>query len=233
MSTNRQHPEANTKQKSNPFTLSSNMSAKPGKCFKCNRYGHWSSECYAKSVVDDDGDMSERRSQNCSSCGRPGHDASRCNAKTGVKQDICHRCGRPGHWESECYAKSIVNNEGTYVVKGTHAATGEAMTYVGTSVDIGRRIDQHRTGEGAKVTQEMRGGRRVLPVTRNHHESSAGYTNETLETVAQMRRQGSGQVRGGPLCQREFTDREERIARVMLEKEQGDRSDYQRGKRNR
>jgi predicted GIY-YIG superfamily endonuclease len=63
-------------------------------CFRCNRPGHWSNNCYAKTdinnhpIFDDYDDSSS-------------------------DDDVCFRCGRSGHWSSECYAKTDIS--GRYI----------------------------------------------------------------------------------------------------------------------
>jgi hypothetical protein len=95
-------------------------------CFRCGRFGHYSSECYAK-----DSNFSEYSTTRkkvwaddsgieCYRCGRLGHFSSECyanlsrysriaapmeNFRTDDCRIECYHCGRLGHYSSECYAK--------------------------------------------------------------------------------------------------------------------------------
>ena len=103
-------------------------------CFRCGRFGHIASNCYAKTTADgkyyidddDNGDdyfEDEAATNICFRCGRSGHIASECYAKTTAdgKYDIydyeesaitsCFRCGRSGHSALDCYAKITANEK--------------------------------------------------------------------------------------------------------------------------
>lgn len=150
----------------------------------------------------------------CYRCGRPGHYANRCNANTSVVEDVCHRCGRSGHWESQCYARTMVNNEGVYALKNS-----QGQVYVGQSVDIARRLDQHRSGTGAAFTSETEGWRRVRTVTTATTTSASGYTRENLETLIQTAIHGTDKVRGGSFTKREESKHDLAVRARMMEKE--------------
>jgi hypothetical protein len=154
----------------------------------------------------------------CYRCGRPGHWSKDCNAKTTIDMEICHRCGRSGHWESQCYAKSVVNNKGVYVLKNS-----EGKVYVGQSTDIQRRLEQHKSGEGARWTSEQRGLRRVVPISTEDDESRRGYGRENLETLYQSRtsRDPDALVRGGSFTKRELSERDKAVRDRMMSKEFG------------
>lgn len=59
-------------------------------CFKCNRAGHWASQCYSEF---DTKQQAERHERSCGARKRP---------ETGGN---CYRCGRSGHWANQCYAR--------------------------------------------------------------------------------------------------------------------------------
>lgn len=157
----------------------------------------------------------QQRTPTCYRCGRPGHYSTNCNAKTDVHEDVCHRCGRPGHWESQCYAKTIVNNEGTYALVDRNG-----KRYVGTSVDIQRRVEQHKGNleGGAKFTGTMQGLRRVRTLTEPE-DVPTHYEHETHETLAQMDTYGMDNVRGAMFCNRgDLPERSKFIAGCMIDK---------------
>ncbi|PLN82530.1 nucleoside phosphorylase domain-containing protein [Aspergillus taichungensis] len=51
------------------------------KCYKCEKYGHWKSECPVPT---------------CTKCGEVGHWRNECPVPT------CWKCGEVGHWRNEC-----------------------------------------------------------------------------------------------------------------------------------
>lgn len=72
-------------------------------CFKCNRQGHWASQCYARTIEVwgcnycesefETKQQAERHERSCGSRRRPGSGGN------------CYRCGRAGHWANQCYAR--------------------------------------------------------------------------------------------------------------------------------
>jgi predicted GIY-YIG superfamily endonuclease len=70
------------------------QSQKSNACFRCGRAGHWASDCYAKTNVNNEEllDFEE-------------YDDTDTDTDT---DDGCYKCGRNGHWASECYAKTDV-----------------------------------------------------------------------------------------------------------------------------
>jgi cellular nucleic acid-binding protein len=71
-------------------------------CFKCNRSGHWASQCYARTIevwgcnyCESEFDTKQQAERHERSCG------SRKRSSSGN----CYRCGRSGHWANQCYAR--------------------------------------------------------------------------------------------------------------------------------
>ena len=67
-------------------------------CFKCNRPGHWASQCYARTV----------EIWCCETCGQEfdtRKQAERHERSCGSRGNNCYRCGRMGHWANQCYAR--------------------------------------------------------------------------------------------------------------------------------
>jgi len=69
-------------------------------CFRCNRQGHWASQCYARTVevwgcnyCNAEFDTKQQVERHEKLCG------------TKKREDGCFRCGRTGHWASQCYAR--------------------------------------------------------------------------------------------------------------------------------
>jgi cellular nucleic acid-binding protein len=72
-------------------------------CFKCNRPGHWASQCYARTVevwgcnyCNSEFDTKQQAERHERSCGSHSRVSSGGN---------CYRCGRSGHWVNQCYAR--------------------------------------------------------------------------------------------------------------------------------
>ena len=72
-------------------------------CFKCNRQGHWASQCYARTIqvwgceyCESEFDTKQQAERHVRSCG------SRRRSSGGGN---CYRCGRSGHWATQCYAR--------------------------------------------------------------------------------------------------------------------------------
>ena len=63
-------------------------------CYRCGRYGHWASECYAKVGID--GDYLDRASSP--------HKVNTVLYTFDSKVTNCFRCGRDSHWANDCYA---------------------------------------------------------------------------------------------------------------------------------
>jgi predicted GIY-YIG superfamily endonuclease len=66
-------------------------------CFRCNRPGHWASQCWARTIevwgcnyCDAEFDTKAHAERHERSCRRPNN---------------CYRCGRSGHWANQCYAR--------------------------------------------------------------------------------------------------------------------------------
>jgi len=69
-------------------------------CFRCNRSGHWASQCYARTIevwgcnyCDSEFDTKQQAERHERSCRRPNGNGN------------CYRCGRSGHWANQCYAR--------------------------------------------------------------------------------------------------------------------------------
>jgi len=70
-------------------------------CFKCNRSGHWASQCYARTVgvwvcnyCESEFETKQQAERHERSCGTKKRDGGGC-----------FRCGRTGHWANQCYAR--------------------------------------------------------------------------------------------------------------------------------
>lgn len=71
-------------------------------CFKCNRTGHWASQCYARTIQVWGCEYCNSEFDTCEQAER--HERS-CGTRRSNKTGNCYRCGRYGHWASQCYAR--------------------------------------------------------------------------------------------------------------------------------
>lgn len=71
-------------------------------CFKCNRTGHWASQCYARTVEVWGCNYCEYEFDTRNQAER--HEKS-CGARRQTPSGNCYRCGRSGHWANQCYAR--------------------------------------------------------------------------------------------------------------------------------
>lgn len=100
-------------------------------CFRCNRPGHFASQCYASTKSDgtricdesesEDGEWcwccvychkefdTEREAERHERlCGKKRYNSC---VKEEPKRQKCFRCGRDGHYANECYASSHINGK--------------------------------------------------------------------------------------------------------------------------
>lgn len=71
-------------------------------CFKCNRPGHWASQCYARTVQVWCCEMCDAQFDTRQQAER--HERS-CGVRRRTDGDRCFRCRRTGHWASQCWAR--------------------------------------------------------------------------------------------------------------------------------
>lgn len=99
----------------------------------------------------------------------------------------------------------IHNNSGTYVIQSSDSPN--CYRYVGTSTNCFRRIREHFTGiNGAKFTKELKHLRRVKPLplcSQDKVPLTQRYSDESRQTLMQMRVFGLDNVRGGPFCKKD------------------------------
>ncbi|GCA63570.1 hypothetical protein KIPB_010709 [Kipferlia bialata] len=106
---------------------------------------------------------------------------------------------------AEEYARAVQRNSATSTARKVHAKCKAAaytyeeimpngLKYVGMSRHIERRVDQHHTGRGARVTQEV-APIRVANITP-HRSLAAAKRAETQRYLGEARRLGTDRVRG-------------------------------------
>jgi hypothetical protein len=205
---------------SNAFSFSSSAIKKSG-CSRCGRPNHNSSNCNARTSIDDD---------ICHLCFLPGHWERECknvnnnnnnNNNTLTSNSISSSSSsssQPYQQQQQEQQQQKITittptqkqrgpNQGTYVLA---SSVHPCYRYVGTSCNISKRFDQHVTGIlGAKFTKNLTRLRRVRPIPLTAITvvpKTQRYTDETRQTLMQMRAFGVDIVRGAAFCKQEHTN---------------------------
>ena len=159
-------------------------------CYRCGRYGHYASECYARTGIKAGGGGA----YHCFRCGRKGHFASECYAKTSVeasKEELyrCFRCGRQGHFASECYARtSVKQGYSSRFSDDDGPDDGPDEDYL-TCERMGYSFAGAQVGQGCPPSKKARSGVYVLKASNGLHY--VGKSND-IDTRIEDHAEGEG-----------------------------------------
>ena len=106
----------------------------------------------------------------------------------------CSKCGRSSHTVSSCYAKTHTSGYKTNKPMVYSLNLKGGKKYIGKTNNLGRRLDQHFSGKGAKWTQKNK------PVSVNHTQKCKSEKSASkAETIVYKKMRdyhGSEKVRG-------------------------------------
>lgn len=162
-------------------------------CFRCGRYGHFASECYAKTNV---------KGKYLTSDSDDEESGSEYEAEIFFQQTKKRR-------QNEALSVPQTIGAGVYVLRTT-----EGMYYVGKSNNVATRIQEHRRGEGASCMQGLAFS--VIPRLLTNGSTEDLESWERNETLQRMKTHGIDNVRGWMFTRARLSEEEKKNAFAQI-----------------